>query len=78
MIMDVDRSVDPTLGHYATRDYYLDYRRKISRLCDAAGIRFRDVNEWFEDPAHAGKDYFTDVCHLNDSGNAEVAKFMAS
>lgn len=77
-IMDEDRTIDKTLSYYATPEFYQGYSEKVAALCYDAGIEFHDANKWFDEPVHAGSDYFTDVCHLNDNGNSAVAEFMKS
>jgi lysophospholipase L1-like esterase len=53
------------------RAHYRDYLAVARRVADAEGVPFLDTSAIFED---LREDVFTDLCHLNDRGQARVAE----
>jgi len=64
------------LQHYATQEFYEEYRNRIVRICGDVGIAFHDANEWVNDFAYRDETMFIDVCHLTDGGNKLMAELL--
>lgn len=72
-ILAEDSRLEPANAVYATPDFYSRFSADVAAACAAAGIDFRDANDWLDDPAYAAIEIFTDLCHLTDEGNRVVA-----
>jgi hypothetical protein len=64
------------LEHYATQEFYEEYRGRIIEICKDADVAFHDANEWLNDPAYHDITMFIDVCHLTDHGNKLMAELL--
>ncbi len=65
----------PELATLISTNFYSKYRTIFSELLTNINIQFYDSNLWFSDYDY--QDLFTDICHLNDLGNTEVARHIS-
>ncbi|MGE3991974.1 hypothetical protein [Pseudorhodoplanes sp.] len=66
-----------SMKRFTDRGLYLKFREHVERACNAAGLRFCDANEWFNEPRFGDENLFTDSCHFNDHGNRLMADLLA-
>ncbi|NJK91167.1 MAG: hypothetical protein HC904_04620 [Blastochloris sp.] len=73
---EADLKIHPSTLDYANSKFYEWYCRRLGGLCARRGIDFHDSNQWLNVPELSDKAIFTDVCHLTDEGNKEIAVQM--
>lgn len=65
------------IEEYANREFYEWYRSEIGSHCTQAGVEFHDANVWFDQELSEVDEVFSDVCHLTDFGNRELARMIS-
>jgi hypothetical protein len=75
-LLDADRALIPSIGQYTGGEVHARCVERIRAACERGGIAFHDANPWLDDAAYAGRDLFSDVCHLSDEGNRVVAALL--
>lgn len=75
-IFQSDLEIYHSMQYYSDKDKFEFYRSNLKTKCNECGIPFSDANSWLNEEACHDKNIFTDVCHLNDTGNKIISDLI--
>jgi hypothetical protein len=70
---DADVATVPAIARLAPAEIHDRLRATLEDACVRYGVGFHDANRWFADGRYDHLEYFFDVAHLTDAGNAAIA-----